>query len=67
MLQQVVHNSVFPVITNATESNEAWTILKQEFQREDYPRPVELQTIPRDFENLYMKTMEYVQKLFLIW
>ncbi|GKU85713.1 hypothetical protein SLEP1_g340 [Rubroshorea leprosula] len=61
VLQQVVTDSIFPRIANATKSKEAWTILNQEFYGDDKVTIVKLQTLRKEFENLCMKGSESVQ------
>nr|XP_029116370.1 uncharacterized protein LOC109506093 [Elaeis guineensis]XP_029116372.1 uncharacterized protein LOC109506093 [Elaeis guineensis] len=64
MLQQAVSNAIFPRIANATKSHEAWIILKQEFNGDSKVTTVKRQTLRREFETLFMKNSESVQKFF---
>ncbi|GJZ81568.1 retrovirus-related pol polyprotein from transposon TNT 1-94 [Tanacetum coccineum] len=61
-IQQAVEESIFSRIAAATSSNEAWTILKTEFQGSSKVITVKLQSLRRDFETSYMKHNESVQE-----
>ena len=64
LIQQAVHESIFPRIAEATKSKEAWTILKNEYQGSNKVITIKLQSLHRDFETLLMKNSESVQELF---
>lgn len=61
MIQQALDDDIFPRISAATTSNEAWEILQQEYLGDRKVVAVKLQTLRRDFENLSMQKTESVQ------
>ncbi|GAV57571.1 UBN2 domain-containing protein, partial [Cephalotus follicularis] len=61
-IQQAVHETIFSRIATTTTSKEAWTILQNEFQDSSKVITVKLQTLRRDFETLFMKSLESVQE-----
>ncbi|XP_074297476.1 uncharacterized protein LOC141628204 [Silene latifolia] len=54
-------DEIFPRISGATTSKEAWEILKHEYLGDKKVITVKLQTLRRDFETLFMKKEESVQ------
>lgn len=64
IIQQAVTDAIFPRISTATQSKEAWELLKSEYQGTDKVITVKLQTLRRDFETLSMKKSESLQVFF---
>ena len=64
LIQQAVHESIFPRIAAATKSKEAWDILQSAYQGTNKVKIVRLQMLRRDFENLSMKESESMQEFF---
>jgi transposase InsO family protein len=62
MLHRAVADSVFPRIMMASKANEAWMILKKEYQGDLKVRAIKLQSLRRDFENMKMKDNECVKE-----
>lgn len=65
MIQQGLEDTIFPRIMAATTSKEAWDLLQEEYQDTLKIITVKLQTLHREFENLYMKNSESIQDLFI--
>ncbi|GMP27501.1 hypothetical protein CsSME_00003463 [Camellia sinensis var. sinensis] len=65
MIQQGLEDTIFPRIMAATTSKEAWDLLQEEYQDTLKIITVKLQTLRREFENLYMKNSESIQDLFI--
>ncbi|XP_015158336.1 uncharacterized protein [Solanum tuberosum] len=61
LIQQALHDDIFPQISAAETSHEAWEILQQEYMGDKKVIAVKLQTLRRDFETLLMKSNESVQ------
>lgn len=61
-IQQSVHETIFPRISAATTSKEAWTILRSEYQGTSKVVAVKKQTLRHEFETLHMKSNESVQE-----
>jgi len=66
LIQQSISEKIFPRITGARSSKEAWEILQKEFQGSDKVRSVKLLTIKRDFQNLQMRENEALKDYFSI-
>ena len=64
-IQQGVSKTIFPRISGATKSKEAWEILKKQFSGYDKVISIKLQNLWREFENLQMKENEIVQEKYL--
>ena len=60
-IQSALDDVFFPRIAEATTSNQAWAILKQEFLGDRKVINVKLQSLRREFETLGMKEKEKVQ------
>lgn len=60
-IQSALDDEFFPRIVEATTSNQAWAILKQEFFGDRKVINVKLQSLRREFETLGMKEKEKVQ------
>ncbi|CAA0830320.1 Unknown protein, partial [Striga hermonthica] len=60
-LQMAMTESLFPRISGAQTSKEAWDTLKEEYQGSDKVRHLKLQTLRRDLENMKMKKSEIVK------
>lgn len=60
-IQQALDDEIFPRISAAETSKQAWEILKQEYFGDDKVITVKLQTLRRDFETLFMNENESVQ------
>ncbi|XP_057247168.1 uncharacterized protein LOC130589694 [Beta vulgaris subsp. vulgaris] len=56
-----MHDSIFPRISSASSSKEAWEILKMEYHGDSKVISVKLQTLRGTFESLKMKKHEPVQ------
>ncbi|KAH7519115.1 hypothetical protein JRO89_XSUnG0132800 [Xanthoceras sorbifolium] len=54
-IQQGVSKTIFPRISFASKSKEAWEILKVEFQGSEKVISIKLQTLWKEFDNLLMK------------
>lgn len=63
-LQQGVSKAIFPRISVAKTSQEAWNILKVAFQGSEKVISIKLQNLWRDFDNLLMKENETIQNFF---
>lgn len=63
-LYQVLHESVFPRITTAKTSKEAWKTLKTAYQGMEKVKTAKLQLLRRDFENLCMKESNRIDSFF---
>eukprot|EP00253_Pinus_taeda_P034654 PITA_34654 len=63
-LYQAVHESVFPRITAAKTSREAWKTLKIAYQGMKKVKIAKLQLLRREFENLCMKESDNIDSLF---
>ncbi|GJR53334.1 retrovirus-related pol polyprotein from transposon TNT 1-94 [Tanacetum coccineum] len=61
-IQQAVDNSIFSRIAAASTANQAWTILKTEYQGSTKVITVKLQSLRRNFETASMKGNESVQE-----
>lgn len=61
-IQSALDDSIFPRISAAATSKQAWEILKQEFFGDKKVITVKLQTLRSQFENLAMKDKESVQR-----
>ncbi|XP_042006030.1 uncharacterized protein LOC121754790 [Salvia splendens] len=57
-LQMAMAESIFPRISGAQTSKEAWDILKEEYHGSEKVRHLKLQTLRRDLENMTMKESE---------
>ncbi|KAL9448075.1 hypothetical protein AB3S75_015529 [Citrus x aurantiifolia] len=62
MIQQALDDEVFPTISAATTSHEAWEFLKKEYLGDEMVISVKLQTLRRDFETFVMQEKESVQE-----
>ncbi|XP_048503113.1 uncharacterized protein LOC125498856 [Beta vulgaris subsp. vulgaris] len=60
-IQGVLDDSIFPRISSASSSKEAWEILKMEYHGDSKVISVKLQTLRGTFESLKMKKHEPVQ------
>ena len=56
VLNQLIIDEIYPRISDAQTSHEAWNILKKEFHGEEKVVMVKLQTFRREFEILNMKS-----------
>ena len=65
MIQQALDDDIFPRISAATTSNEAWEILQQEYLGHRKVVAVKLQTLRRDFENLSMQKNRVSARLYV--
>eukprot|EP00253_Pinus_taeda_P029676 PITA_29676 len=63
-LYQAVDQSVFPKITAAKTSKEAWQTLKTTYQGMEKVKTTKLQLLGRDFENLNMKESDNIDSFF---
>ena len=63
-IQQGVSKTIFPRISGATKSKEAWEIFKKQFSGYDKVISIKLQNLWREFDNLQMKENETVQEFF---
>ena len=63
-IEQGVSKTIFPKISCATNSKEAWEILKKQFSGYDKVISIKLQNLWREFDNLQMKENETVQEFF---
>lgn len=61
IIQQAVHEDIFPRIMNATTAKEAWLTLQKEFKGDKKVITVRLQTLRREFETAMMNNGETVQ------
>eukprot|EP00253_Pinus_taeda_P033983 PITA_33983 len=61
---QLVHESVFPRITIAKTSKEAWQTLKTAYQGMEKVKTAKLQLLRKDFENLNMKESDNIDSFF---
>lgn len=61
IIQQAVHEDIFPRIMNATTAKEAWLTLQKEFKGDKKVITVRLQTLRREFETAMMNNGEIVQ------
>ncbi|XP_076925998.1 uncharacterized protein LOC143589017 [Bidens hawaiensis] len=64
IIQQAVHDTLFSRVAAASTAKETWEILKMEFQGDSQVQAVKLQSLRRDFENLFMKEGEVVGNYF---
>ncbi|KAD7480472.1 hypothetical protein E3N88_03608 [Mikania micrantha] len=64
VIQQGVHDVLFSRIAAANTAQEAWDILRMEFQGDSQVQAVKLQGLRRDFENLMMKENEAIGDYF---
>ena len=64
LLYQAVHESVFPRITAAKTSREAWQTLKTAYQGMEKVKTTNLQLLRKDFENLLMKESDNIHSFF---
>src|SRR5262249_5805305 len=62
LIQSAIDNDIFPRISTATTSKQAWEILKQEYLGNKKVITIKLQTLCGDFETLIMKDKESVQE-----
>lgn len=62
LIQHALDDDIFPSISAAETSNEAWEILQQEFMGDKKVIAVKLQTLRCDFETLNMKNSESMQE-----
>lgn len=53
MIQQALHDDIFPLISTMETSKQEWEILKQEYIDDEKVLSVNLQTLQRDFENIF--------------
>ncbi|XP_074282965.1 uncharacterized protein LOC141607508 [Silene latifolia] len=60
-IQSALDDEIFPRITGANSAHEAWETLKQEYLGDQRVLNVRLQTLRRDFAELYMGEKESVQ------
>ncbi|KAK8987068.1 hypothetical protein V6N11_055383 [Hibiscus sabdariffa] len=61
LLQQAIHDDIFPTILSASSSREAWLTLQQEYRGDSKAIIVRLQTLMREFETSMMKKDETIQ------
>ncbi|KAL4377627.1 hypothetical protein GQ457_02G041370 [Hibiscus cannabinus] len=61
LLQQAIHDDIFPTILSASSSREAWLTLQQEYRGDSKVITVRLQTLRREFETSMMKKDETIQ------
>ena len=61
LIQQAVHDSIFPILVGVTKSKEAWDALQQAYQGSDKVKIVKLQSLRREFETLCMQSSEFIQ------
>ena len=54
-IQIALDKSLFPRISGATTSKDAWKTLQEAYQGSDQVKVVKLQTLKREFENLKMQ------------
>eukprot|EP00253_Pinus_taeda_P020677 PITA_20677 len=64
-LYQAVDQSMFPRITAAKTSKEAWQTLKTPYQGMEKVKTAKLQLLRRDFENLNMKESDNIDSFFI--
>ncbi|XP_073107227.1 uncharacterized protein [Elaeis guineensis] len=64
MIQQALDEAIFPRVTGATTSKEAWDLLQDEYQGSSRVVAVKFQMLHRNFENLRMKASNTVQDFF---
>ncbi|KAD5960996.1 hypothetical protein E3N88_12469 [Mikania micrantha] len=64
VIQQGVHDVLFSRIAAANTAQEAWDILRMEFQGDSQVQAVKLHGLRRDFENLMMKENEAIGDYF---
>ncbi|KAD3336077.1 hypothetical protein E3N88_31596 [Mikania micrantha] len=64
VIQQGVHDMLFSRIASADTAQEAWEILRLEFQGDSQVKSVRIQGLRREFENLSMKDGEVVGEYF---
>ena len=62
MIQQALDDEAFPRISSASNTHEAWEVLKKEYMGDKKVIFVKLQTLRRDFETLIMQEKESVQE-----
>ena len=60
LIEAAMVETIFPKIAAAYYANEAWDILKTNFEGIDKVQVVKLQNIRREFENLQMKENESI-------
>ncbi|KAK4386398.1 putative disease resistance protein [Sesamum angolense] len=63
-IQTTVADHIFPRISVATSTKEAWSILQKEYQGSAKVRIIKLQTLRRDFENMKMKDSETIDEYY---
>ncbi|KAK4395665.1 Retrovirus-related Pol polyprotein from transposon RE2 [Sesamum angolense] len=63
-IQTAVADHIFPRISVATSTKEAWSILQKEYQGSANVRIIKLQTLRRDFENMKMKDSETIDEYY---
>ena len=61
LIQQVVHDSIFPRLVGVTKSKEACDALQQAYQGTDKVEIVKLQSLRREFETFCMQNSESIQ------
>ncbi|KAK4393449.1 Retrovirus-related Pol polyprotein from transposon TNT 1-94 [Sesamum angolense] len=64
-IQTAVADHIFPRISVATSTKEAWSILQKEYQGSANVRIIKLQTLRRDFENMKMKDSETIDEYYI--
>ena len=62
LIQQSLDESIFPKVSAAKKSKIAWDILETTYQGTSKVKIAKLQTLRRDFENLYMKDSDSVDQ-----
>ncbi|KAJ8616030.1 hypothetical protein MRB53_035402 [Persea americana] len=62
IIQQAVHDTVFSRIATCSTSQQAWNVLKKEFQGDSKVMVVRLQLLRREFETLQMKNDENISE-----
>ncbi|KAL4317891.1 hypothetical protein GQ457_18G020820 [Hibiscus cannabinus] len=61
LLQQAIHEDIFPTILSASSSREAWLTLQKEYRGDSKVITIRLQTLRREFETSMMKKDETIQ------
>jgi hypothetical protein len=65
IIQQAIHETIFPRISSTTKSKKAWDLLQNVFQGTNKVKTVKLQKFRKDFENIYIKDFGSMQDFFI--
>lgn len=60
LIQQALHDDVFPQISTVETSHGAWEILQKEYMGDEKAAAVKLKILCHDFDTLLMKSNDYV-------